>query len=303
MRFGIQAIQLEALLPKDLTPEEGIQHLASFNQATFISKLTSFGFNPIELGADLAIFLPHLFSPSGINDLLSIKASQDISYTVHLPLWSIEPASPSLPVRKGSTQAVIDSILSTIPLEPEVYVLHATGALAAEFYQMSLPEIAKDYILRQFQTHARDSLSEILQATKIPSRKLAIETIEFPFELTLEIAEELDLSICFDTGHILVGFSGNIDLFDALDKCYPRLAEVHIHDGPWYGKDGRIGYGQDHKALGEGDLDIFRLLKYLLQNNFTGPMIFELTVEDARKSLALIREIFPDAISEFPEGA
>jgi sugar phosphate isomerase/epimerase len=166
-----------------------------------------------------------------------------------------------------------------------MYVLHATGALAAEFYRMNLPDPGKAFLLRQFQQGAYESIATILNETGIPSRQLAIETIEFPLGLTLELAERLDLSICFDTGHVLVGFSGPMDFFEALELCLPRLGEIHLHDGPAQGPEHIIGYGKDHAPLGTGDLDVERLLKRLLEVEFTGPIIFELTVEEALRSL------------------
>ncbi len=178
-----------------------------------------------------------------------------------------------------------------------MYVLHATGALAAEFYRMNLPDIAKNLLLRQFQGNATDSLRTILAETGIPSRKLAIETIEFPFELTLEVAEELDLSLCLDTGHVLVGFSGPIEIFDALEQCLPRLAEIHLHDGPWQGSEMNIGYGKDHQALGKGDLNVGHFLDRLDEAKFSGPVIFELTVAQALASLDVIRSLRPEFLS------
>ncbi len=47
----------------------------------------------------------------------------------------MEPSTPLSPVREGSVRAVVECIRATLPLAPEVYVLHATGALAAEFYR------------------------------------------------------------------------------------------------------------------------------------------------------------------------
>ena len=137
--------------------------------------------------------------------MAALKAESAVDYTVHCPLWSVETSTPLTPVRQGSVRAVIDKILATQPLDPEVYVLHATGALAAEFYQMQMPDIAHAYLLRQFQQGAMDSVTDDPARNWAPSRKLAIETIEFPFELTLEIAEQLGSFICLDVGHILSG--------------------------------------------------------------------------------------------------
>lgn len=296
MRFGIKAAQFGALVPPDLPSEELMAYVMSFDQAERVRKLHALGFNPIELGGDLAMFLPHTFSPPAIARLAALKEEIGMSYTVHLPLWSVEPSTPLTPVREGSVRAVVDTIRATAPLEPEAYVLHATGALASEFYQKKLSPAGKSLILRIFQSNARESIKTILAETGIPSLQLAIETIEFPFDLTLELAEELDLSLCLDTGHVLVGFSGPIGVFEALERCLPRLAEIHLHDGPWQGPEHRLGYGQDHQPLGSGDLDTARLLNRLTEAGFSGPLIFELKVEQALASLDVVRAIRPNLL-------
>jgi sugar phosphate isomerase/epimerase len=293
MRFGIMSMQINALIPSGLSPEGMLTHIADFDHVQLVRDLIAKGFNPIELGGDLALFLPQTFARPAIEKLGALKGETGVTYTVHLPLWSVEPSTPVTPVREGSVQAAVDAIEATRPLEPEAYVLHATGALAAEFYRMRLPDLAKAFLLRQFQNNALQSLTTVLAETGIPSRRLAIETIQFPFDLTLELAEELDLSLCLDTGHVLVGFSGPVDLFDALERCLPRLAEIHLHDGPWQGPERNIGYGQDHQTLGQGDLDLERLLDRLATARFSGPVIFELTVEEALRSLDVIRSLRP----------
>jgi len=297
MRFGIHALQMEMLIPRGLTPQQALAHISGFDHAMHVRSLWEQGFNPVELGGDLALFLPHTFQPKAIEQLAALKTETNLTYTVHLPLWSVEPSTPLQPVREGSAQALIDCIQATLPLEPEVYVLHATGALSAEFYRMQIPEIARLFLLRQFQTGANESIRKILAETGIPGRKVAIETIEFPFDLTLELAEELDLSICFDTGHVLVGFSGPIDFFEALAQALPRLAEIHLHDGPWQGPEEKIGYGKDHQALGRGDLEVGRLLDQLVAAQFDGPAIFELSTSEAAESLETIQNLRPEVLS------
>jgi sugar phosphate isomerase/epimerase len=295
MRFGIMTMQQGALIPSGLSADEALAYVASLDHTELAREMFSHGFDPVEVTCDMAHFLPHTLAPPTIERLAELKADLGVSYTTHLPIWSVEPSTPLARVREGSLRALIDAIQTLRPLEPEVYVLHATGALAAEFYQMDLPDVAKGFILRQFQDNARQSIETILAETGIPSRQLAIETIEFPFDLTLELADKLDLSICLDIGHVLVGFSGPVDLFEALEQCLPRLAEIHLHDGPWQGVERNIGYGQDHQRLGAGDLDVGRLLDGLVEAHFDGPIIFELTVEEALASLELIRTIRPNA--------
>ena len=293
MRFGIMDMQLGALIPPQLSPADLPAHIANFDHAALARDLHGRGFDPIELGGDLVLFMPHTFAPPAIERLAALKAETGLTYTVHLPLWSSEPSTLLEPVRRGSVQATVDCICATLPLEPEVYVFHATGALAAEFYRMRLPELARQVILRQFQARAQASLAAILAETGLPSRKLAIETIEFPFELTVELAEALDLSFCLDTGHILSGFSGPLDLFDVLDLLLPRLAEIHLHDSPRWMPGTDIVYGKDHQALGLGDLNLGRLLDRLAEAQYGGPIVLELTVPEAIASLDVIRRVRP----------
>ena len=297
MRFGIMTMQKDSLIPAAM-PAEGIQaYLYAFDHAELAGKLASLGFDPIELGGDMVLFFPNAFSPQTIERLAALKAEKGISCTVHLPLWSTEPSTPLQPVRQGSVQAVIEVLKATWPLEPEVYVFHATGALAAEFYNMDLPAPARALLMRLFQQQAGRSIAEILGATGIPSRRLAIETIEFPLDLTLELAAQFDLSICLDTGHILAGFSGPLGFFEALEQCLPRLATIHLHDCPAW-KGGPRLYGQDHAPLGTGDLDVAGLLDRLAAANYAGPLVFELRIEEALASLERVRALRPGVIQK-----
>jgi sugar phosphate isomerase/epimerase len=282
---------LEALVPPGIPAERIMASLMTFDHAGLAKGLADKGFNPIELGGDLGMFLPNVYSPTSVEKLAALKAD-GLAYTLHLPLWSVEPSTPLAPVRKGSVEAVVQTILATRPIEPEVYVLHATGALAAEFYNMKISEMARRLILRQFQDGARESIKSILEQTNLPSRRLAIETIEFPLDLTLELAEEFDLSVCLDTGHVLAGFPGWFDFFEVVEKLLPRLAEVHLHDCRKM-PQGVRGYGEDHQPLGHGDLELGRFLDRLVAANFAGPLVFELKVDEALESLKVVKSVRP----------
>jgi len=291
MRFGIMEMQLDALIPSGLPPEQIMAGIATFDHAGLARGLAEKGFNPIELGGDLGMFMPNVYSPESVGKLAALKAG-GLGFTLHLPLWSVEPSTPLTPVRTGSVAALVQAVQATRALEPEAYVLHATGALAAEFYNMKIPELARGLILRQFQSGARASLRALLEETGLPSRRLAIETVEFPLEMTLELAEEFDTSICLDTGHVLAGFPGWFDFFEVLEKLLPRLAEVHLHDCRKM-PPGVRGYGEDHKPLGTGDLELGRLLDRLNAAGYTGPLIFELKVDEALESMKVVQSVRP----------
>lgn len=300
LRFGIELMQPHLLIEEALGPA-GVPGLGptelSLDVTRAVDRLADLGFDLIELNPDLTVFFLQCFNLPSLERLRALKQSRRLSYTLHLPLWSVEPSTPVQPVRRGSVDTLVDAVLRTAPLEPEVCVLHATGALAAEFGRMAALEPVRALVMRLFQEQARRSVKTLLDHTGLPSRLLAVENVEFPFELTLELAEEFDLSVCLDTGHLLAGYSGDVTLEKALERSLPRLAEVHLHDA--YRRraaDGSVRVA-DHLPLGEGDLPVEWFLGQLDGAGFTGPVIFELTVEEARGSLEGIRACCPDVLA------
>ena len=158
MRFGIMAMQMDALVPAGLPLPEIAAHIAGFDHANLVRGLVEQGFDMLELNGDLVMFLPQTYEPAAIERLAALKAERNLSYTMHLPLWSVEPSTPLIPVREGSVRALVEAIQATRLIAPECYVLHGTGSLAAEFYRMRISEQARGLILTQFQAAARQSI-------------------------------------------------------------------------------------------------------------------------------------------------
>lgn len=298
MRFGIEQMQPSLLIQQVramiATSEHADVASLDVDVAAQVAHLADLGFKLIELNPDLTIFFPHCYNLAAVERLRSLKERYQLSYTVHLPLWSLEPSTPMQMVRQGSVDTLVDAVLRLAPLEPEVYVMHATGPLAAEFAGMKAVEPMRPLVLGLFATQARRSIEELLERTGLPSRLLAIETIKFPFDPTLHLAEALDLSMCLDTGHVLAGYTTGISLPEALQKTLPRLAEIHLHDGYCRELPGGAMSIADHLPLGAGDLPLESFLDQLAESGFSGPIIFELTVEEAQASLDAIRALRPE---------
>lgn len=66
MRFGIKALQREALIPPHLSIEHISVHLGSFDYPQLVRSLAETGFKTIELGGDLTLFLPSALQPQTI---------------------------------------------------------------------------------------------------------------------------------------------------------------------------------------------------------------------------------------------
>lgn len=295
-RFGIELIQEPLLLEMAaplLTGPVGLpDKLPPLDVVGMVERIASYGFRLIELSTDLNIFFPHSFGVPTLKRLLELKESLGLRYTVHLPLWSLEPSSPFEEVRKAAVDVMVDAVLRFASLEPEVYVFHASGPLATEFFTSStIPDLARPLLMLMFQRHAARSIEEILRRTNLPSRALAIETIQFPLDLTLGLAEEFDLSVCFDTGHVFSRLPGPVDFHEALKKCLPRLKEVHLHDAWFRLEPEGTPRWADHLPLGEGEVPLEEFFTTLKGANFEGPIIFELTIPEALKSLEKLREV------------
>ena len=81
-----------------------------------------------------------------------------------------------------------------------------------------------------------------------------------------------------------------------LERVLPRLAEVHLHDSKCM-PSGTRGYGEDHKPLGRGDLELGRFLDRLAEADYQGPLVFELTLSEALQSLQVVRSVRPGLVS------
>lgn len=289
MQFGIMAMQLGLILPSGQAVDRAavLAGPARFDIAALVERLADAGFSLIELNTELELFLPGCFDATAVERLAALRAARGLTYTVHLPLWSMEPATPDPHVRAGSLAALADAAQRLAPLAPEIFVLHATGALAGEFARASLPPAAKDLILERFHDMARASMSELLARTGLPPRRLALENVEFPLDFALRLAEEFDCGLCLDTGHVLAGYSGHYSLEEAVSLFMPRLAEVHLHDA-FRGETEGSARVADHLQLGEGELPLVWLLHQLAAGEFRGPVILELELAQALPSLARI---------------
>ncbi|WP_376791778.1 cobamide remodeling phosphodiesterase CbiR [Thermoflexus sp.] len=288
-RFGIQLLQAPLLLELSLPWLAQGRGEIRVDAAQVAERIAERGFRLVELNTDLQVFFPESFSLSDLQRLQELRRTQGLTYTVHLPLWSLDPSSPVEGIRRASVDRLVDAVLRLAPLEPEVYVLHVAGPLAAEFLTSpAIPEAARGALMRRFQQQAARSIEELLRRTGLPSRALAVETIQFPLELTLELAEALDLSLCFDTGHVISRQPGPFAFQEVLERCLPRLAEVHLHDGYYRQRpDGSIAWA-DHLPLGRGEVPARELLQTLEAHGFTGPIVLELMLTEAEESLAFL---------------
>lgn len=283
MKFGITPINVDII--------DDSFDFQNFKFPLLVEKAIDAGYEHVEISMDLEYVLPGSISRRVIKELLKIKDEKGITYSIHLPIWSIELASPNAIIRDASCKCMIESMKRTAPLDPVAYVLHLTGSLAAEVSKIDLAPNLKDVVVGLINRFVSNSVEKILKNTDVPPEKIAVENVEFPFDATRKIIDKYNLSICFDTGHQLVGFSGSDTVHEFLEKHVDKIIEYHLNDG----KIMQNGRPNDHIALGDGSfpMDVLGIIK---KRGFDGPMVFELTFASARKSLQRIKQHYPDLV-------
>ncbi|UCE09109.1 MAG: sugar phosphate isomerase/epimerase [Candidatus Thorarchaeota archaeon] len=294
LRFGIEYPRFEDTLPRIFT--DGVLDISRLDAVEIMREKVGLGYEVIEVTLDFASILPTVLTPESVQKLADLKDELKHSYTVHLPLWSVEPATFNEEVRKGSVDSTVNAIELAEPLDPETYVLHATGSLGAEFSRLNFSPDAVDLICMYMTTYASTSLEEIIAKSEIDTKKLALENVEFPFRFTRELADEYDTGICFDTGHLMARYSGDESLSEFYKTHKDRIIEIHLQDG-FYGVKNDAIVKDDHIPIGRGQMPVREFMMELVKDRFKKPVVFELTATEAEESKQHLREVVPEVFA------
>ncbi len=294
MRYGMLPLGLGAVAS---SVSDGLAALAQLSVPALVRKALEIDhISVIELSMDIVHIVPGVLGSRHIQELCDLRDEMGHSYTVHLPIWSVELSSPNDAVRAASVKTVVDAIRHVGPLEPEAYVLHLTGSLASALLRMGLPESATPVVLTLVNRYSAQSLEEILVQSEIDPRLLAVENVSFPFAATRMVVDEFDTGICLDTGHILAKSSGDEPLLEFYRANRDRIVEIHLHDG-YVSECGGVLVPKDHLPLGDGSLPIRAFFLRLVADRFSGPLVFELGESAVRKSLHRLVTEIPSALA------
>ncbi len=294
LRFGITALEFQEVANKVII--DGVPDFSRLDIVDIVRDAMSVSYSVIEITMDAKYIVPGSITPASINQLVDLKEELGHSYTVHLPFWSIELATFNEQVRKGSVDSIIEAIELAKPLEPEAYVLHASGDLAAGFSNLNYDSNLVRLIRQLLAGFTAASVEEIVSRTEINPRELAIENVDFPYHVLREVVDDLDTSICFDTAHLLAQMSGTELVMDFYATHKDRIIEIHLQDAAM--DDDTVVHG-DHVPLGRGIMGEKLLREFLLElakDKFHGPIIFELNMNETRESLSFIRKIVPEVL-------
>jgi sugar phosphate isomerase/epimerase len=193
----------------------------------------------------------HLPDSTEIHQLQTLADDQDVSYNVHLPM-DIRLGAVDAEQRHRSISVVAQTLERVAPLDATTHTLHLT---VDDRVQTSAD-------LKAWQSRCMESLEDLIQLTKIPSRCLSVETLDFNPQWLVDIVEPLDLAICIDVGHLIrFGY----DLASVIDLFRQRTTVYHLHG---------VAGGKDHLSLARLETDAADTLIPVLEH-FSGTVSLE----------------------------
>jgi sugar phosphate isomerase/epimerase len=186
-----------------------------------------------------------------ITELNEIACSNDLSYTVHLPLGLLL-GTVDEEERRSSAEKALRIVELTSPLNPAAYVVHFEGDRRGLIPSENMNGWTKGL---------RASVAELL-GTGTPSHLFCVETLDYPFALVDPIVYQFELSVCLDIGHILLS---GYPLDAYLAKYHDKIRVFHAHG---------IRENKDHRDLGSlRDSDLALLFGNLQSCRSSAPVV------------------------------
>lgn len=199
-----------------------------------------------------------------IAELSTLAADFDLSYNVHLPT-DISLSDQDLGKQRHAVETLIRVIELVYPLSPSVLTLHVPY----------IEESFEEFNVKNWQDRVYCNLEKILSAT-LPKDMIAIETLDYPFELIEDILIDLDLSICLDLGHLVI-YDYNVK--EIFKKYSFKTSIIHLHG---------VENGHDHRALGRLSKELIKPVLWILKR-FTGIVSLEIfSFENLNSSLKFL---------------
>jgi len=207
-------------------------------------------------------------SKTVISELSRLAEAYDLTYNIHLPTdISISDPKPE------TQQQALDIILSVIdlasPLAPTAYALHIP-------YNKN--PSARDKV-SSWQDRVFRNLQKIL-AQGIPPELIAVENLDYPFDLLDGMIDDLDLSVCLDLGHLM---AHDDDMKTVFDTYGSKTSIIHLHG---FNED------RDHIALDQLSAELVQSVLWILQR-FKGTVSLEVfSFDDLKASLDFFDKVY-----------
>ena len=202
--------------------------------------------------------------------------SYDLKYSIHAPFMDVNIASLQDKSRLNSIEQIKSSIDLANDINAEAVVVHPglIGYLPNKYFRNEVFDYAKKSMI-ELGAYG-DDLGILTTFENMPSFESMI------YENTVELNEFLtsnDLYMTLDVGH------ANHSGYSADEMIFDCIKHVHIHDN--------FGDDDAHLPLGEGSIDLKRVVNNLESKNYDGIYILEVNDYDSiKKSYEYMKKNF-----------
>jgi sugar phosphate isomerase/epimerase len=224
-------------------------------------------FDEIELVLFESRYGENLPSKMDIREMAALADDLHFTYNVHLPM-DLLLGSPDPEQRRESCETILRFYERTLPLAPTAYILHFEGHPGGD------PPLET---LAQWRHLLRASLTWLIDQG-LHREQVALENLSYPFAWVDILADEFDLKICLDLGHLILQ---NADLMTTFNRYQERTSMMHLHG---------VGH-RDHLALSLIPHDEWQTVKQILRR-FSGGLSLEVfSLEDLQDSLIRMEDV------------
>jgi len=205
-----------------------------------------------------------------VRELICLKSSFEVTYNVHLPV-DLYLGDPDSRVRTRGCETVLRFYRRTLPLGPEVYILHLD-------WRRPGGGEGQDGGHKGWLRRLENSLEWLLGQGVDPGR-LAVENLGYPLQWIESLVEALGMHFCLDVGHLIrYGFG----LQETLDTYLDRTVMIHLHG---------VSDGEDHRGLEALDHRRWGILKDFLRRYGDGVSLEVFSLKDLERSLKRVAEL------------
>ena len=191
-----------------------------------------------------------LITPQVLEDLMRLSQDLQVSYNIHLPT-DRSISDPDKDIQNRTVDMLAYLIEQLAALRPTSYTLHIPPP----------EELNSDDQLRSWLYVVYQNLKK-MAGLGLPAHLIAIETLDYPFDLIADIIDELNYRICMDVGHLMLSGYDIERFFQRFEK---KVSIIHLHG---------VLDGRDHLSLANLPAELLESFLKLLQK-FKGTVSIE----------------------------
>ena len=205
-------------------------------------------------------------SKAVIEELSHLAREYGLAYNIHLPT-DVSISAAQSEKQQHAVNTILRVIDRVAPLCPTAYSLHIPYS----------PKSFDSDTVKSWQRCVFKNIEKIL-AGGIAAESIAVETLEYRFDLLDDILAGLNLRVCLDIGHLIAHGDDPNALFD---KYGDRTSIIHLHG---------VKNGHDHLALDKLPHKFTEPVLAILKR-YTGSVSLEVfAFDDLKSSLAFLEK-------------